>query len=68
MKTNMSHNEIHPTFSVVIPYDTLTLKMKAARSSELLPYRITTRHNNPEDLDLNIYHRENLKSRIQYNV
>jgi len=34
-----------------------TLKKEAARS-----YRNTTRCHNPEDLDLNIYRRENLKS------
>jgi hypothetical protein len=39
------------------------VKMAAARSSEaLIPYHNTTRRHNPEDLDLNLYLRENLKS------
>jgi len=40
------------------------LKMEAARTSEtLVSYHITTRHHGPEDHDLNIWRRENLKSR-----
>jgi hypothetical protein len=37
--------------------------MEAARSSEtLVSYHITTWRHNPEDLDLNLHRRENLKS------
>jgi len=40
-----------------------TLKMDAARSSEkLVSYHIATRCQNPEVRDLNLHHRENLKS------
>jgi hypothetical protein len=40
------------------------LKMEAIRSSEtLLSCHITTRRHKPEDPDLNLHHRENLKSR-----
>jgi len=39
--------------------------MEAARSSEtLVYYRNTTRGQNSEDPDLNLHHRENLKSRL----
>jgi hypothetical protein len=39
-----------------------TLKMEAARSSEILAsYCNTTWHHNPEDLDLNLHHFGNLK-------
>jgi len=39
-----------------------TLKMDAAWSSEMLVcYHIATRRYNPEDCDLNLHRRENLK-------
>jgi hypothetical protein len=39
------------------------LRMKATRSSKIfVSYHITARRHNPEDNDLNLYHRENLKS------
>jgi hypothetical protein len=39
--------------------------MEAAKFPETsVPYRNTTRGHNPEDLDLNLYRRENLKSRV----
>jgi hypothetical protein len=41
-----------PTISILYP------------SSGLVSYRNTTRRHNPEDLDLNLHRRENLKSRI----
>jgi len=42
----------------------VALKLEAAIFSEtLVTYRNTTRRQNPEDLDLNLHRRENLKSR-----
>jgi hypothetical protein len=45
-----------------------TLKMETARSSEtFVSYRNTTRHHNPEDFDLNLHRRKNLKIiRLRY--
>jgi hypothetical protein len=44
-----------------------SLKTEAARSSKMLAfYSNTTLHYNPEDLDLNLHHYENLNSHIQY--
>jgi hypothetical protein len=40
--------------------------MEAARSSKtMITYRITTRRHKPEDHDLNLHHRETLKSRVK---
>jgi hypothetical protein len=54
-------------FWVVIPCSfaiDFTLKREAARSL----YRNTTRHHNPEDLDLKLHRLENLKSRIRFEI
>jgi len=43
-----------------------TLKMEAARTSEtLVSYHNTTLRHSPEDLDMNLHRRENLKSRFK---
>jgi hypothetical protein len=43
--------------------------MEAARSSETsVSYRETTRHNHPEDLDLNLHRRENPKFSSKRNI
>jgi hypothetical protein len=43
--------------------ETLTLKMEAAKSFEMLvSYCNTTWHHNTEDIDLNLHHCRNLKS------
>jgi len=43
----------------------VTLKMEAAKSSETsVSYHNTTQHDNPEDINLNIHGRVNLKSRV----
>jgi hypothetical protein len=45
----------------------LRVKMEAAKSSAMLvSYRNTARRHNQEDLDLNLHHREKLKSLIWY--
>jgi hypothetical protein len=56
-------------FSLSIKYQNhsewrhFTLKMKTLRSAEtLVSYHATTRRHNPNDLDLNLHRRENVKS------
>jgi len=51
-----------PLWSWVLRSD--AVKMETALSSEtVVSYHITTRHHEPEDLDLNFYRRENIESR-----
>jgi len=55
--------------SDVVGYQRFSLKMEGARFSEtLVCYHITTLRHNPAEHDMNLHHRENMKSWIGRNL